>query len=515
MSNQNHFIKFRLLSLTVGGLLFLWFFFDANLSKSRFLKELGLQNPQILSYILVALLFFFLMESILEYNKMEEKEGWQSRFQLIFIIVFSISALITSYPKLVLNTFLHETTRKDLIIPIVTAAFSATGAVFFRIYFEVVQVFYKFRKRLLPSQWVWLTISGVVTIFGIATPSFLSSDSFLAQFAIRYIVFIMSFLSLFIIFTPKKKLFSENRLEELSKTSNFLDYQVELSEYASSSGLKNSEHRKKSHKKVMRIVKRQNEAARKNIKHRFKFLKEVQFQPEGNRFVPQIMEEEEERVLRVELLAKDQEKVTASADVKFKYVQSACKEFNRPRNKNDLRSFLTPMALKAYYLQILFESDPNELLFALSINGALNDLKELVTKRNPDINYIAENGWTPLLIAVANGHAEIAKYLLQKGADPNIANKLGASPLLYAAWYGNEEICRILVNYGANVNQQDMEGKTALMRVAISGHSSIAKFLIDLGADSQLADNYQKTALSYAEEGKFGDIGRFLRRNQK
>jgi ankyrin repeat protein len=467
-----------------------------------------------LSYILVALLFFFLLESILEYNKARDEGGWLSKFQLICIIVFSFSALLTSYPKLVLNTVLHETTRKDLIIPIVTAAISSVGAINLRIYIEIAHVFYKFRKRLLPTQWLELIAFGFIILFGIAVLTFLSSNIPPVNFATRYIIFIMVFICLFFTFAPKGKLYNKNKLDKLSKLNKYLDRRVEVSEFASSLGLEKIVDNKKSHKKVMRIIDGQKENERKDLKHRCEFLEDVEFHLVGNHFEPQHMEDDI-KVLRLELFSIDKAKVLKSTDVKFKYFQSACKEIKRPDNKSNVKSILDPIILKAYSLQIFHESDSNELLLEISDHGPLSDLKELVTKRNPDINLIAENGWTPLLIAVANGRTEIVEYLLKKAADPNIANKLGASPLSFAALYGNEPICRILVNYGANVNHQDMEGITPLMNAAIRGHGSIAKYLLENGADPQWLNKKQNTALYYAEKNKYGDIARILRKQLK
>ena len=514
MSNPNSFTKFRILCLISAGLLFLWFFFDTDLSKSPLLKDLGLQNSQILSYILVALIFFFLLESILEYNKVKVESDWQSIFQLIFIIVFSISALLTSYPKLVINTILHETTRKDLIIPIITAAISSVGAINLRIYIEIAHVFYKFRKRLLPTQWIELIVFGFITLFGIAALTFLSSNIPLVNFASRYIIFIMVFIFLFFTFTPKKKLYNENNLAKLSKLNQHLDRQVEVTEYISSLGLKKIEDNKKFHKKIMNVIDKQRKNERKDLRYRCELLEEVKFHLVGNHFEPQPMEDEI-KVLRVKLVRTDKDEVLKSTDVKFKYFKSACKEIQAPNIKSDIKSILHEIALKALNIQTLNENDPNELLMEISDRGPLSDLKELVTKRNPDINFIAESGWTPLLIAVANGRKEIVEYLLKKAADPNIANKLGASPLSFAAWYGIEQICRILVNYGANVNHQDMDGNTPLMNSAVMGHGSIAKFLLENGANPQLLDKKQNTALYYAEKNKYGDIARILRKQTK
>ena len=39
------------------------------------------------------------------------------------------------------------------------------------------------------------------------------------------------------------------------------------------------------------------------------------------------------------------------------------------------------------------------------------------------------DGTTPLLMALINGHFDLAKYFIEHGADPNLASKAGAMPL--------------------------------------------------------------------------------------
>jgi ankyrin repeat protein len=64
--------------------------------------------------------------------------------------------------------------------------------------------------------------------------------------------------------------------------------------------------------------------------------------------------------------------------------------------------------------------------------GSLASVKALLDGR-ADVNHrAAGDGTTPLLIAVINGHYDLAMHLLDQGADPNIASEAGAAPL-YAA----------------------------------------------------------------------------------
>lgn len=60
-------------------------------------------------------------------------------------------------------------------------------------------------------------------------------------------------------------------------------------------------------------------------------------------------------------------------------------------------------------------------------------------------------------IAVKNGHINIVKLLLQKGANVDAKDATGLTPLLLAGYNKQnqetfEDIIQILIEYGANVN---------------------------------------------------------------
>ena len=471
MSNPNNFTKFRILSLIAASLLLLWFFFDVDLSKSVLLKDLGLSNPKILKYVLVALLFFFLLESVLEYKKEVHTEGWPSSIQFIFVVMFSIGSLLISYPKLITNTFLDGTSRKDIIIPIITATISSIGAINLRIGIEFSLVFYKFRKTILRAEWIKLIIFGFISILGILILLLTSSGCRQIVLSTRFIIFTISFISIFFTFVPKKKLFDEQKLAKLSRMSDWLDREVELSEQASSMGLKRPKSKKRLHKYVMKQMEQAKERENNNLKTRFVFLKDLKFRSVGDHVEIQYMDDEEE-FLRTMIMSKDEKKIVKTVDIKFKYFRTALENAKQsmPKNEDEFKNLLNIIGFKAYELQVLSEDDPNVLLYELASNGELDKIKQLVNKRNPNINYRFPDGWTSLLIAVANGHVEIVNYFLQKAADPNISNRLGMSSLSFASWYGKEPICRILINYGANVNHKNMDGLTPLMIAALNGH---------------------------------------------
>src|SRR4051812_41260445 len=63
-----------------------------------------------------------------------------------------------------------------------------------------------------------------------------------------------------------------------------------------------------------------------------------------------------------------------------------------------------------------------------------------------------KTGWTPLMIAAAEGHTDIVKLLLEKGADANARNSYGRTSLMFASSYGFTQIAELLIRAGADVN---------------------------------------------------------------
>jgi ankyrin repeat protein len=119
------------------------------------------------------------------------------------------------------------------------------------------------------------------------------------------------------------------------------------------------------------------------------------------------------------------------------------------------------------------------------------------------------NGWTPLMIAVAEGHVSTTSILLQSGAKPNITNSQGRSALMFAAWYGNKELVAMLLKAGAdpNIVPDDREGMTALMAATTKGYKEIVTLLLDSGANPNIRDKKGRTALWHAK----GDVATLLR----
>ena len=83
--------------------------------------------------------------------------------------------------------------------------------------------------------------------------------------------------------------------------------------------------------------------------------------------------------------------------------------------------------------------------------------------------YFGITAFTALMLASREGHLDVVKFLVDKGADIN-----------------------------AVTTTEDEEAVTALMLASRRGHFDIVKFLVESGADTEVADQEGKTAKDYA-----------------
>ena len=98
--------------------------------------------------------------------------------------------------------------------------------------------------------------------------------------------------------------------------------------------------------------------------------------------------------------------------------------------------------------------------------------------KGANINHKNKVGWTSLMLAVKNDHADMVKMLLAKD---NLLldekNEDGDTALMLAAWNKHAGIAELLIKAGASLNVTDSAGKTALQLAEISDDPAIVKLL--------------------------------------
>jgi ankyrin repeat protein len=108
-------------------------------------------------------------------------------------------------------------------------------------------------------------------------------------------------------------------------------------------------------------------------------------------------------------------------------------------------------------------------------------------------------GRTPLHRAACEGHADVAKQLLDAGADADAGDKEGYTPLHVAAALGRVETCRVLLDGKARVDAAPPDSGTQPIHLAaLDGRSDVIKLLVRKGAKPDAKDAHGGTPLQYA-----------------
>ena len=102
-----------------------------------------------------------------------------------------------------------------------------------------------------------------------------------------------------------------------------------------------------------------------------------------------------------------------------------------------------------------------------------------------NVNGKGYNDSTALLYAAVNGHMEVVKVLVARGADVDAQDSVGGTALMYAVWKGHTDVVRILLAAGAAVDKKGRDGRTALSVAEKDGRAEIIKLLKETAAKPQ------------------------------
>lgn len=101
--------------------------------------------------------------------------------------------------------------------------------------------------------------------------------------------------------------------------------------------------------------------------------------------------------------------------------------------------------------------------------------------------------------AASQGHLELVKKLIEKGANPNLKDWNGYTPLINAAFASQQKIVEYLLEHGAKPDIVPASGPTALIAAIQSGNAEIVTALLRAGANPQLASAAGMFPLQAAE----------------
>lgn len=148
---------------------------------------------------------------------------------------------------------------------------------------------------------------------------------------------------------------------------------------------------------------------------------------------------------------------------------------------------------------VMRDNPASQSLFNNSMHGDVKAaMRDLMEKAAP--NCCNPEGLTPLMVAAAGGHVEVAQLLITSHAQVNLSPcRLGVTPLSFAAAQGNVALVNLLCQQKADPNVGRRSSNAPLSRAAAVGHFDVCRTLLDFGADLHSYDEDRgMTAIAFA-----------------
>ena len=151
------------------------------------------------------------------------------------------------------------------------------------------------------------------------------------------------------------------------------------------------------------------------------------------------------------------------------------------------------------------DAGPQNILVSSLLNcsatGNIEEIERILNFHTVDLNEVkTPEGFSPLHIAVQNGHIVVVTYLLTKNSNPNLHALKGQTPLQLAAMKGHLSIVQILITKGADINLPGFDGMTPIYAAALSNKPEIVSFLLTIGGDPLITANTTLSAIEIASK---------------
>ncbi|KAG7390904.1 hypothetical protein PHYPSEUDO_006388 [Phytophthora pseudosyringae] len=135
--------------------------------------------------------------------------------------------------------------------------------------------------------------------------------------------------------------------------------------------------------------------------------------------------------------------------------------------------------------------------YECAAEGDLECLEEILDSGRVGANDVDVDGFTALMVAAAEGHRDVVRALLRRGADVGIrTHELRSTALHFAAKNGDADIVAALCECDAAVvDCWNVNADTPLIWACIEGRAAAVKVLLKHGADVDMLNQYGASTL--------------------
>lgn len=153
-------------------------------------------------------------------------------------------------------------------------------------------------------------------------------------------------------------------------------------------------------------------------------------------------------------------------------------------------------------------NDNYETPLAVSVTKKNVAVVNILLDKHANVNITDSFGNSPLHVAVANGDLQICKLLLEKGKDIdlNLQNVEGYTPFVLALINGHEEIATLLCEHNCDGSVMGADAIPPILIAAQKKYCKTVSCLIRNEVDVNVSDKTHNTPLIYALENKCNDM---------
>lgn len=152
----------------------------------------------------------------------------------------------------------------------------------------------------------------------------------------------------------------------------------------------------------------------------------------------------------------------------------------------------------------------------VAIQEGQADIAQFLLRHGASMEKTGYHGWRPLHVAASLGDLSMVDLCLQHGADVHSRTATGQQPIHKAASSKSLATVRRLIGAGADVESQNQRGMTPLLIAAHQNATDVVRALVhEYRADVLARDRHGETAIKWAEKGAHLETTKFLRIAQK